>query len=225
MNACLSVMARTRLFGADMPEHGPLSSLFPPVAPSVSAEDGVVFRPLPIEGPLLLAPAARNKQVSRRAACAALVHEGIALSEHFMRSDRTERYDRHVVRGLYCQVPPHAQGRLMQCSQGAVWVVGVDVRTGSPSFGQWAGVTLSAENACQFWLPPGFLHGLCSLADDTEVRHRGTRPETAVCARTIRWNDETLGIEWPVRDHQAILLQPDDHASSFANVIDWFLYG
>ena len=216
-------MARQR--GAGMAEHRTLSSLFPAIAPAVQDEAGVTCRALPVEGPLLLVPTGRTaRSASSHAACMALVNAGIAVSEYFMRGSRTEHYDRHVVSGLHCQLPPQAQGRLLQCGQGVAWVVVVAVRTGSPSFGQWAGVALSAENACQLWIPPGFLHGLCSLADHTEVLHRQTRPDMAACARTIRWNDETLGIEWPVSDHQAIPAAPDGHAPPFANVIDWFFY-
>ncbi|SAY47077.1 dTDP-4-dehydrorhamnose 3,5-epimerase [Komagataeibacter rhaeticus] len=209
-----------RFHGASMAEHGPLSSV-------ASPPDDVGLKPhaLPIEGLLLLVPTIRTGRGSTcRAACTVLSHAGIAMTEYFMRSSRTERYDRHVVRGLYCQVPPHAQGRLLQCGRGAVWMVGVDVRTGSRSFGQWAGVTLSAENARQLWIPPGFLHGLCCLDGNTEVTCRQTRPDARASTRTIRWNDETLGIEWPVRDQQAVLSPADGHAPSFSNVIDWFPY-
>ena len=211
-----------RLRVSDMFEHDHDVAASAPVSPA--AHDGALTtRMLPVDGMLLLEPAVRaGRGKDGRAACHALVHAGIAVTEHFMRRSQVSRYGRNVVCGLHCQLPPCAQGRLIHCNRGAIWAVGGDVRTGSRSFGQWVGETLSAENGHQLWIPPGFLHGLCTLHEDTEVICRHTRPSVPSCARTIRWNDGILGVDWPVMDRQAVLSPSDGQAPSFSNVIDWF---
>lgn len=103
-----------------------------------------------------------------------------------------------VVRGLHYQLDPHAQGKLVRVARGAVFDVAVDIRKGSPTFGQWAGVELSAENHKQFWIPRGFAHGFVALEDDTEFLYKTTDFWHGVSERAIRWNDPAIGITWPL---------------------------
>lgn len=103
-----------------------------------------------------------------------------------------------VVRGLHYQLDPHAQGKLVRVVRGAVFDVAVDLRQGSPSFGKWAGVELSAANRRQFWIPRGFAHGFLALEDDTEFLYKTTALWNAQSERSIRWDDPTIGIEWPL---------------------------
>jgi len=103
-----------------------------------------------------------------------------------------------VLRGLHFQNPPRAQGKLVRCLLGAVYDVAVDIRKGSPTYGQWHGVALSAENHRMFYIPPGFAHGFCALTDGALFAYKQTEyyyPETE---GAILWNDPTLNISWPM---------------------------
>lgn len=102
-----------------------------------------------------------------------------------------------VVRGLHYQLPPHAQGKLVRVAVGAAFDVAVDIRQGSPTFGRWAGVTLSAENRKQFWIPAGFAHGFMALEDGTEFLYKTTDFWHGASERAIRWDDPSLAIAWP----------------------------
>lgn len=103
-----------------------------------------------------------------------------------------------VVRGLHYQLDPHAQGKLVRVARGAVFDVAVDIRKGSPTFGQWAGVELSAQNHRQFWIPRGFAHGFLALEDDTEFLYKTTDFWHGASERAIRWDDPAIGITWPL---------------------------
>ena len=102
-----------------------------------------------------------------------------------------------VVRGLHYQLPPHAQGKLVRVAVGAAFDVAVAIRQGSPTFGQWAGATLSAENRKHFWTPAGFAHGFMALEDGTEFLYKTTDFWHGASERAIRWDDPSLAIAWP----------------------------
>jgi dTDP-4-dehydrorhamnose 3,5-epimerase len=102
-----------------------------------------------------------------------------------------------TLRGLHYQLPPHAQGKLVRVTQGAAFDVAVDIRRGSPSFGQWAGVELSAANKRQLWIPEGFAHGFVALQDDTHFLYKTTDLYARDCERSIRWDDPQIGATWP----------------------------
>ncbi|MBA4109898.1 MAG: dTDP-4-dehydrorhamnose 3,5-epimerase [Leptothrix sp. (in: Bacteria)] len=103
-----------------------------------------------------------------------------------------------VLRGLHYQLPPSAQGKLVRVVQGAAFDVAVDIRRGSPTFGQWAGVELSAQNNRQLWVPEGFAHGFLALADDTHFLYKTTDVYAKDCERAIVWDDPDIGIDWPL---------------------------
>jgi len=102
-----------------------------------------------------------------------------------------------VLRGLHYQLPPHPQGKLVRVVQGAVLDVAVDIRRGSPSFGQWVAVALSADNRRQLWIPEGFAHGFVALEEHTRFLYKTTDFYAKDCERAIRWNDPAIGITWP----------------------------
>ena len=102
-----------------------------------------------------------------------------------------------VLRGLHYQLPPHPQGKLVRVVQGAVLDVAVDIRRGSPSFGQWVGVELSADNRRQLWIPEGFAHGFVALEDNTRFLYKTTDFYAKDCERAVRWDDPAIGITWP----------------------------
>jgi dTDP-4-dehydrorhamnose 3,5-epimerase len=105
---------------------------------------------------------------------------------------------RGVLRGLHFQWPHHVQGKLVLVVQGAVWDVAVDIRRGSPTFGQWVGAELSAENHHQLWVPPGFAHGFVVLSETALFTYKCTAFYSPADEVSIRWDDPTLGIQWPV---------------------------
>ena len=102
-----------------------------------------------------------------------------------------------VLRGLHYQMPPHAQGKLVRVVKGSAFDVAVDIRRGSPNFGQWIGVELSATDHRQLWIPEGFAHGFMALEDDTHFLYKTTDVYARDCERCIRWDDPQLAISWP----------------------------
>ena len=111
--------------------------------------------------------------------------------------DNQSRSARGVIRGLHYQVPPHAQGKLVRCVQGETFDVVVDVRRSSDTFGQWFGLILSESNRKQLWIPSGFAHGFLSLSDPADVVYKTTDYYAPEHARSIRWDDPAIGIDWP----------------------------
>lgn len=105
---------------------------------------------------------------------------------------------RGVVRGLHYQVPPFAQGKLVSVLRGRVLDVAVDIRHGSPTYGKFVAVELSAENHKQFWIPAGFAHGFVSLENDTLFAYKCTAPYSKEHDRGIRYDDPAIGIDWGV---------------------------
>ena len=115
--------------------------------------------------------------------------------------DNHSRSQRGTLRGLHAQIE-HAQGKLVRVVQGEVFDVAVDIRRGSPYFGQWVGERLSAENFRQLWIPPGFAHGFCVSTETAEFEYKCTdfyHPESEIA---IAWNDPAIGIAWPIDDPQ-----------------------
>jgi dTDP-4-dehydrorhamnose 3,5-epimerase len=103
-----------------------------------------------------------------------------------------------VLRGLHYQLAPHAQGKLVRVVGGAAYDVAVDIRRGSPTFGKWAGLELSAANRRQLWIPPGFAHGFLALEDDTQFLYKTTDFWHAQSERSLRWDDPAIAITWPL---------------------------
>lgn len=102
-----------------------------------------------------------------------------------------------TVRGLHFQSEPHAQGKLVRCTAGALFDVAVDIRAGSLTYGQWVGETLTAENGKQLWIPPGFAHGFCSLEPETVICYKVTGYYSAECDKGLAWDDPAIGVAWP----------------------------
>ncbi|MDE3026979.1 MAG: dTDP-4-dehydrorhamnose 3,5-epimerase family protein, partial [Paracoccaceae bacterium] len=118
------------------------------------------------------------------------------------------------VRGLHFQAPPQAQGKLVRCGRGSLRDVAVDVRRGSPTYGQWVAEDLSFENGRQLWIPAGFLHGFLTLEPDTEIIYKCTDHYAPDCDGAVRW--DSVGIEWGF-DGVPVLSAKDDAAQAFAD--------
>ena len=122
-----------------------------------------------------------------------------------------------VLRGLHYQLPPHAQGKLVRVVAGAVFDVAVDIREGSPTFGRWAGVELSAANRRQFWIPAGFAHGFLALEDGTEFLYKTTDFWDAASERSIRWDDPEIAVAWPL-EQVPVVSEKDAEAARFCDL-------
>lgn len=122
-----------------------------------------------------------------------------------------------VLRGLHFQAPPAAQAKLVRVSRGAIFDVAVDIRRFSPTFGRWAGVTLSAEKWNQLFIPEGFAHGFVTLEDDTEVSYKVSALYSPAHDHSIRFDDPAIGIDWPLAG-DALLSDKDAAAPLLADV-------
>ncbi len=112
--------------------------------------------------------------------------------------DNHSRSAQGTLRGLHYQMSPHAQGKLVRVTLGEVFDVAVDIRPQSPTYGQWVGEYLSAENKSMLWIPPGFAHGFYVTSDVAEFHYKCTDYYAPQAERTIRWNDPAIGIMWPL---------------------------
>lgn len=163
---------------------------------------------LDIEGPLILEPKVFGDErgfFMESWNAAAFAERGIDLS--FVQ-DNHSRSQKGVLRGLHFQNPA-PQGKLVRVVSGAVFDVAVDLRKSSPHFGQWAGVTLSAENKRMFWVPEGFAHGFLTLEDDTDFLYKCTAPYAPQNEHSLAWDDADVGIDWPLGDIQPQLSGKD----------------
>lgn len=107
---------------------------------------------------------------------------------------------RGTVRGMHFQAAPHAEAKLVRCTRGAIHDVALDVRRGSPTFGQWVAAELTADNRHMLYVPEGVAHGFQTLSDDAEVFYQISTPHAPEAERGVRWDDAAVGIAWPVAD-------------------------
>jgi dTDP-4-dehydrorhamnose 3,5-epimerase len=155
-------------------------------------------------------------EVFRADAFAGAGIEAIFVQDNHVRSER-----KGVLRGLHYQAPPHAQGKLIRCTRGAILDVCVDIRVGSPSYGRHVAVELSAANWAQLWVPPGFAHGYVTLGDDCEV----TDYYAPECDMGIAWDDPALGIDWRLSASEVILSDRDRRHPRLADAAPVFRFG
>ena len=153
----------------------------------------------------------------------ALAAQGIHAD--FVQDNHSLSRDLGTLRGLHFQSPPHAQAKLVRCSRGAIWDVAVDIRAGSPSFGQWQGFELTPENGLQLFIPAGFLHGFVTLTPETEVQYKCTDFYAPDCDGAVLWN--SLGIDWGQSGltlDQPVLSDKDSRAIPFGDFDTPFVY-
>ncbi len=140
--------------------------------------------------------------------------EEAGIKVDFVQDNQSFSAQKGTLRGLHYQLNPKCQAKLLRCTRGRIFDVAVDIRKGSPQYGQWVGVELSAENKKQLFIPRGFAHGFITLTDDVEVQYKADNYYAPECDGNIRWNDPDIGVEWPIepvilseKDQQAPLLK------------------
>ncbi|QOG08493.1 dTDP-4-dehydrorhamnose 3,5-epimerase [Aureimonas sp. OT7] len=130
-----------------------------------------------------------------------------------------------TLRGLHYQEPPFAQDKLVRVLRGRILDVAVDIRRGSPTFGNWVSLELSADAFNQILVPAGFAHGFLTLEPDTEVFYKVSAPYSAAHDRSIRFDDPDIGIDWPLAGQRPILSAKDEAAPLLSHVETPFVYG
>ncbi|MET4676143.1 MULTISPECIES: dTDP-4-dehydrorhamnose 3,5-epimerase [unclassified Luteibacter] len=138
------------------------------------------------------------------------------IDRRFVQSN-VSRSARGVLRGLHYQWP-HPQGKLVSVLEGEVYDVAVDIRRGSPTFGQWAGVMLTAENHRHFWIPEGFAHGFCVVSEYATFSYQCTDLYNAQADGGVRWNDPAIGVDWPISE--PLLSDKDTKAPLLADIAE-----
>lgn len=140
----------------------------------------------------------------------------------FIQDNHSYSAEQGTLRGLHYQLSPKAQTKLVRCTQGAIFDVAVDIRPDSPTYGQWFGVELSADNKKQLLVPKGFAHGFLTLTSDVEVQYKVDELYSPEHDRSIQWNDSTLNIDWPI-NFNPILSDKDQNAPSFVDAENNFV--
>lgn len=143
----------------------------------------------------------------------------------FVQDNHSLSRQKGVVRGLHFQIPPTPQAKLVRCTRGAILDVAVDIRAGSPTYGEHVAVELTAENGWQLYVPVGFAHGFATLVPDTEVQYKVTGYYAPDCDRGIAFDDPALGIDWPVDRASAILSEKDRTLPPLSASPPQFRYG
>lgn len=151
-----------------------------------------------------------------------LVEAGIDMT--FVQDNESLSAEAGTIRGLHFQCPPHAQDKLVRCVQGSLLDVAVDIRKGSPTFGQHVSAVLSAENGDQLLVPKGFAHGFATLLPGTMVMYKVTDVYSPQCDAGLLWKDPQLGIDWQTLETDAVLSAKDVQLPTLAELDSPFVY-
>lgn len=122
----------------------------------------------------------------------------LGITSRFVQDNHSLSVPAFTLRGLHFQTPPHGQDKLVRCIRGRIFDVAVDIRRGSPSYGQWVGAELSAENGHQLFIPTGFAHGFLTLEDNCEVVYKCSNLYAPAHDGGIAWNDPDIAVDWPL---------------------------
>ncbi|MEQ9692891.1 dTDP-4-dehydrorhamnose 3,5-epimerase [Shimia sp. SDUM112013] len=148
----------------------------------------------------------------------------IGLEIDFVQDNHSLSKEVGTIRGLHFQSPPHAQDKLVRCGKGRLFDVAVDIRKGSPTFGQWVGYELSFENGRQLLVPAGFLHGFVTREPDTEIVYKCSDYYAPECDGGVRYDDPDIGIDWGMGDAEVVLSQKDETAPLLKDFDSPFIY-
>lgn len=152
----------------------------------------------------------------------AFANAGIDID--FVQDNHSYSAAKGTLRGLHYQAPPHAQDKLVRVTRGVIFDVAVDIRQGSPNFGKWVGLEVSAERWNQILVPKGFAHGFVTLTNDTEVLYKTSEFYAPECDRSIRYNDPEIAVGWPQGLEIKELSYKDANAPFFRDVEPEFKY-
>lgn len=185
------------------------------------------FKPVPlalpevllVSGPIFSDDRGHFSETFRRNDFAAL-----GIDCDFVQENMSRSASRGTVRGLHFQAPPHAQAKLVQVVRGAIFDVAVDIRKGSPRFGQWCGATLTADKNEHFFVPRGFAHGFCCLEGNTVVAYKVDNYYDRPTEGGIIWNDADLAIKWPIGPGEGLLSEKDTKLPRFADFVSPFVF-
>jgi dTDP-4-dehydrorhamnose 3,5-epimerase len=168
------------------------------------------FQPMTIADVVLITP--RRHQDHRGHLAETYEQEAFrsaGISAVFVQDNESYSRRRGTVRGLHFQREPTAQAKLVRVTRGAIFDVAVDLRPNSPTFGRWCAAELSSDNGRAMFVPRGFAHGFCTLADDTLVAYKVDAAYARAAEGGIIWNDPAIGIDWPIGAAEAILSDRD----------------
>ena len=149
-------------------------------------------------------------------------YANMGINVEFVQDNHSLSRDVGTLRGLHYQARPAAQGKLVRCGRGAIFDVAVDIRRGSPTYGQWEGYELSAENGHQLYVPVGFAHGFVTLEPDSEIVYKCTDYYAPETEGAVRW--DSCGIAWPMND-DPVLSDKDAIAPMLQDLDSPFIYG
>lgn len=138
------------------------------------------------------------------------IFSGYGIDDRFVQDNHSLSVPVGTLRGLHFQTPPFEQAKLVRCIRGRIFDVAVDIRSGSPTFAQWVGAELSAENGHQLYVPVGFAHGFITLEPSTEVTYKVSNLYSPENDGGILWNDPQIGIDWPLPGGIEPILSPKD---------------
>lgn len=150
--------------------------------------------------------------------------ESAGIGVRFVQDNQSFSAAPGTVRGLHFQRAPHAQAKLVRCVRGSIMDYAVDIRRGSPTYGKWVGAKLTAEGGEQLYVPVGFAHGFVTLEADVEVAYKVTDFYAPDCDGGIVWNDQTIGIDWPLPESGAVLSDKDKVLPTLAEFDSPFEY-
>ena len=148
----------------------------------------------------------------------------LGIDVEFVQDNHSLSKDVGTLRGLHFQAPPKAQAKLVRCGRGAIFDVAVDIRKGSPTYGQWEGYELTAENGDQLYVPVGFAHGFLTLEPDSEIVYKCSDYYAPETEGSVLWNDPNIGIDWPTGS-DPILSTKDVAAPLFSDLESPFIFG
>lgn len=148
----------------------------------------------------------------------------LGIDIEFVQDNHSLSRDFGTLRGLHFQAPPHAQAKLVRCGRGAIFDVAVDIRRGSPTYGEWKGYELTAENGNQLYVPVGFAHGFVTLMPDSEIVYKCSAYYAPETEGAVLWNDPDIGIDWATKA-DPILSDKDAAAPFLSDLESPFVYG
>lgn len=150
--------------------------------------------------------------------------EDRGINFNFIQDNHSYSAKKGTIRGLHYQNNPRTQTKLVRCTRGSIFDVAVDIRRGSPDYGKWFGIELSADNKKQLLIPKGFAHGFLTLTDNVEVQYKCDHVYAPDCDGNILWSDPAIGIDWPIQNNSPIISTKDQSAPLLKNANHNFIY-